>query len=550
MATKRPLCNYAGEVKELIATDNIPGAELYHGVQAIGTVVFDNSSHVLSIATITYWYKGALFTTASPITGDIDVLSSLVTNKMYYFYFDDVSGSLKCSQSSWSITDHVPIATVFWNGSAGAICKEWHGYTRNLDWHIWAHDNIGTMYESGLGLTYPTVAVGNALQIETGNLHDEDLEVITGQCTTCRIMYKESLSVWTWVDSSLPYAGSGVQPQYLDVDTYALANVGASDFACMWVYGTPDTSRPIYIVPTHAAAAYNTIALARSEAPPRLSGFNLGSEFKLIYRFIYKGNGDFQESNDYRKSSPVPSGGLAQVNAGAVSFIPSGNIAATSVQTAINELDTEKAATGQKLDDFGTPDDNTDLNANTTNHGLLLKAVAPSAGLTNFVAIENGETAYKSKALFDVTAPSTQAYGDSAAVGTAVVAARRDHKHAMPAASGSLSRINKTQTNSPYTVTAADCDGTKVFTNTGTTGQCILVLPNGADGYRISMLVTAAYEYIFLAEETEKIRVLNIESKAGGRIKSNVIGHLLQLDWSGTQWAASTVGMFWDLETS
>jgi hypothetical protein len=33
---------------------------------------------------------------------------------------------------------------------------------------------------------------------------------------------------------------------------------------------------------------------------------------------------------------------------------------------------------------------------------------------------------------FDVTAPSTQAFGDAAATGAAAVAARRDHKHAMP----------------------------------------------------------------------------------------------------------------------
>ena len=89
--------------------------------------------------------------------------------------------------------------------------------------------------------------------------------------------------------------------------------------------------------------------------------------------------------------------------------------------------------TATKLDDFATPDANTDLNANTTNHGLLLQATAPAAGLTNVVAIENGETVYKNKALYDATAPSTQAFGDAAAVGTAVTAARRDHKHAMPA---------------------------------------------------------------------------------------------------------------------
>lgn len=85
-----------------------------------------------------------------------------------------------------------------------------------------------------------------------------------------------------------------------------------------------------------------------------------------------------------------------------------------------------------KLDDFAAPDDNTDLNASTSAHGLLVKATAPAAGLRNVVAIDNGETAYTNKALFDATDPSTQAFGDSASVGTAMTAARRDHKHAMP----------------------------------------------------------------------------------------------------------------------
>ena len=103
----------------------------------------------------------------------------------------------------------------------------------------------------------------------------------------------------------------------------------------------------------------------------------------------------------------------------------------SGTNTGDNAANTSIAAT--KLDDFATPDDNTDLNANTTNHGLLLKATAPAAGLTNIVAIENGETVYKNKALFNATSPSTQAFGDSPAVGTATEAARQDHKHAMPA---------------------------------------------------------------------------------------------------------------------
>lgn len=88
------------------------------------------------------------------------------------------------------------------------------------------------------------------------------------------------------------------------------------------------------------------------------------------------------------------------------------------------------AATGIKLDDFAAPDDNTDLNASTTAHGLLVKATAPASGLVSYVGIGNGETAYTNKALFDTTNPA--ALG-TVGPGTSLIAARRDHIHALPA---------------------------------------------------------------------------------------------------------------------
>jgi len=87
-----------------------------------------------------------------------------------------------------------------------------------------------------------------------------------------------------------------------------------------------------------------------------------------------------------------------------------------------------------KLDDLGTPDDNTDLNANTTNHGLLLKAVAPAANVLNVVGIANGETSFANKALFDATAP--EPLGVSAAAGTSLIASHRDHVHVRQSALG------------------------------------------------------------------------------------------------------------------
>lgn len=106
-----------------------------------------------------------------------------------------------------------------------------------------------------------------------------------------------------------------------------------------------------------------------------------------------------------------------------------GTTAVSGTNTGDNAANTSIAAT--KLDDFTAPDDNTDLNAGTTAHGLLVKATAPASGLLNVVGIGNTETAYTNKALFDTTNPA--ALG-SAGPGTQLVAARRDHIHAMPTA--------------------------------------------------------------------------------------------------------------------
>lgn len=82
-----------------------------------------------------------------------------------------------------------------------------------------------------------------------------------------------------------------------------------------------------------------------------------------------------------------------------------------------------------KLDDLATPDDNTDLNAGTSAHGLLIKATAPAAGLLNVVGIGNAETAYSIKAIFDTTNPAAVGV---AGPGTELIAARRDHIHPFP----------------------------------------------------------------------------------------------------------------------
>lgn len=282
----------------------------------------------------------------------------------------------------------------------------------------------------------------------------------------------------------------------------------------------------------------------------------------------------------------------AGITAESVGFTITGG---TTPKTLTIALDANVSGTNtgdQTLSDatIATTDITTN-DASTAKHGFVVKATAPAATLRNIVGIDNAETAYTNKALFDTTDPSTQAYSDTAAVGSAMTAARRDHKHAMPAAyshptgdgnlhipansttnsgkvltagadagtytwetpgsSASLSRLNKTHADSPYTVTAANCNGLVVLTNTGATASLTMLLPAGADGLRVPAIVTAAYDFIFVANGTEMIRYLSTVSKAGGSIKSASIGDELVLDWNGTQWVANVNGLSsWWLETS
>ena len=72
-----------------------------------------------------------------------------------------------------------------------------------------------------------------------------------------------------------------------------------------------------------------------------------------------------------------------------------------------------------------------------TNTQNSYEAPGLTLGTSNVEGTGNSIRSGATVLAFDATVPSTQAHGDAAAVGSAAVAARRDHKHAMPAGSGS-----------------------------------------------------------------------------------------------------------------
>ena len=157
-----------------------------------------------------------------------------------------------------------------------------------------------------------------------------------------------------------------------------------------------------------------------------------------------------------------------------------GTTALYVIPSATNKYVTEDQLAATKLDDLAAPDNNTDRNASTTAHGLLLVATAPTSGLRNVVAIDNGETVYKNAALFDATTP---AMDGTAATGSAMAAARRDHVHGSD--TSRVTRLTSTTTN-----------GIATYANTAGAMRSVAGVTQDASG---NLVIAAGKKIIFSA---------------------------------------------------
>lgn len=78
--------------------------------------------------------------------------------------------------------------------------------------------------------------------------------------------------------------------------------------------------------------------------------------------------------------------------------------------------------------------------------------------------------------------------------------------------------------------------GEKIISNTGAAGAVNLDLPAGATGLSFLVVVTVAQYLKFTADGTEKFRFGASTSAAGGYIRSNEVGNVFRVVWSGTDW--------------
>lgn len=277
----------------------------------------------------------------------------------WYVWFK-ADGTLGASKTAWSILDVTitPVAVVWVQSTGGSnfegiVSEERHNYKRNLLEHKNQHDSWGAQYVSGFTTeTIGTGVVGNStntFSLAGGTIRDEELyAVISNPQTSCRIGYKDGANNWMKFDSSsAAYVKlSGAEPVYDNNGTLTpIPTTSGGRYGVVWAYAT--NRKVVPIVHILGQGFYNSVSLAQAAPLPTLYGFSV-AEWKLCYRIIIRnvaGSLQWIQSDPlYNVSSgpAVVASAIANPTASNVSYVAGGNIVATNVQTAIEELDSEK----------------------------------------------------------------------------------------------------------------------------------------------------------------------------------------------------------------
>jgi len=370
------------------------GKKEYHGILERATVAplptnLTTNTFILSTGTtpLTYYRKGV-----KTVVSTNKTITLAGTAGLYYIYFNDDVGTLVNSTVFPGLNgDNVLLSYVYWNGSNyGIVYDERHSSTRDIDWHTWAHNTVGCRYRSGLDFAFAGNVVGNTtFSISAGEINDEDIQFATGIQTTARIWYQSSASTYAFdtTVSTTPYKHNGTGIQAVNSAGYGLVTITASNrYFNYWVYGTTSNLAPTHIFceTTSTIGGYTSVNNARAVVPPSLSAFGLSPEYKLLYRVVVNGAGLVQtptKGDDYRTVATVSGSVIPSTTASSVSFNPIGNIVATNVQSAIQELDAEKVALG------GIDGGQTIIGGTLTTESLNFRANATdlTTGTVNFL---------------------------------------------------------------------------------------------------------------------------------------------------------------------
>jgi hypothetical protein len=393
------------------------------------TLSYNNSTRVVTVtptgASFDVWVNGTKFTK----TGAQTAPAHAATTGGYFISYDS-TGALVTSSSPWSLTDAqaTPVAYVYYNSAlADGVCFfECHTYERSRALHANLHFTQGTKVVSGLAASGYTLNTDTnaavTMAFASGVVADEDIfRTLSGVADggPYVLWHRATTSgEWRWTTGSYPFFYS-TYPQY-NYDAgggtgWTLADVngvGAGEYVNYWVFASTAVAAngQVFIVPgqqkftTQQAAEAESLAdiawgtMPFQEIAPlyRLTlwgmvgfGGTTKTELVAITRLLGGGASIISSASPSSHNSLSGRSDAGAHPASAITNTPAGNIAATTVQAAINELDSEKASVNiNKIQALGSVSGNVSVNLTL---GQIATATCTGACTWSFTNLTTGE---------------------------------------------------------------------------------------------------------------------------------------------------------------
>lgn len=427
-------------------TDHIASAEPVHnnyqrkmGFQLDGdgeygcTLSYDPATRKITLtptpsASFEYWIDGTKYV-------NIDALESVAHADVaggYFFYFDE-TGQLVVSTTAWDLRKVAPVCYVYYLGSGvGVAYNERHTTLRDTAIHEALHFSVGTFIRGNTGFELSNYALTTDSEaaitpdVAAGDIMDEDIKHEIPAFVAAdgySIAYKSGpsaneIAIQTGVVR--PYLHDGGE-NYIQYNQYTggawqLTSAGNSAFVIYTLFILPalnDSYRRLWVP---GEAAYGSLALAQAALGTMPDvGTPISQEIVAAYQVIFQTNSSYATAGRARIAQVLrikttrAQAAAAAVSvhnsmtgrsdpdthpASAITNTPSGTVAATTVQAAIDEIASE----------YGTADGLRVLKAGDTMTGPLLlpdgTAASPSLQVgvasTGFYRLANGQTGISS----------------------------------------------------------------------------------------------------------------------------------------------------------
>jgi hypothetical protein len=308
------------------------------------TMSFDNGTRTFTLAPAAaefdYYYKGAKVTKTA---AENIIISN--DNGVHFVYYD-ATETLQDSLSPWSLSEHVPVATIHWNGdiTLGCVGEERHSVLMPWRTHLYLHRANGTRYITGLTAsgyvlnsdTDADVTIG----ISDGTIYDEDISInikndptpterfeqILADPAELPVMFRQTLLGDWRTETATPFYFSNEPAGLIHWNEWTGSQWQKTEaqngyHVAVWIFATNHLERPVVSIMGQREDNNLPDAIDNNLLANMDWGTFPFQESKVIYRIILQTGTSYggtrkvkvQDVTDFRSLSALATGGFVPI---------------------------------------------------------------------------------------------------------------------------------------------------------------------------------------------------------------------------------------------